>query len=231
MQPLSGRTQAVTISFILIIIADLAAALSDLSIIGFIIALNSGFELDLSLANLLDAAQSLTGIIQLLLLPVTAIAFLAWFYRSRNNLDLAGLHNLKYSSGWAIGSFFVPFLNLVRPYQIMKDVWRGSVFVSGTSSGSSWQDESLSPLIPWWWTLYLLSSFIGNISGRLLLRSETPSEILTAEGVTLVADLTHIGAAIIALLLVRAITEFQEQARQTIHSPITALPNPSQGNP
>ena len=37
-----------------------------------------------------------------------------------------GANNLKYTPKWAVGCFFVPFLNLVMPYQVVREIWKAS---------------------------------------------------------------------------------------------------------
>ncbi len=43
-----------------------------------------------------------------------------WVYRVNANLREAGLTELRYSPGWAVGSFFVPLANLVVPFMAMR---------------------------------------------------------------------------------------------------------------
>lgn len=62
-----------------------------------------------------DSRQQLIGVLRFLLALGTAVAFLMWFHRTHKNLPGLGGRELKYTPGWAVGGFFVPFLNLVRP--------------------------------------------------------------------------------------------------------------------
>jgi Domain of unknown function (DUF4328) len=56
----------------------------------------------------------------------TAVGFLVWFHRAYTNLPALGIEPLPYATGWTIGAWLVPLLNLVRPKQIMDTIWRGS---------------------------------------------------------------------------------------------------------
>ena len=49
---------------------------------------------------------------------------IAWTHRLYRNLEPLGFRELRFGSGWAVGGWFVPFLNLVRPKQIVNDIWR-----------------------------------------------------------------------------------------------------------
>jgi hypothetical protein len=56
----------------------------------------------------------------------TAVAFLGWLYTAAGNLARLGVRSPRFSPGWAVGWFFVPVWNLVRPYQVLRDVWANS---------------------------------------------------------------------------------------------------------
>ncbi|MCM3900346.1 MAG: DUF4328 domain-containing protein [Pyrinomonadaceae bacterium] len=73
-------------------------------------------------------AQLGVGSLQILIYIATVILFLMWLYRSYENLPSFGTpsRNITYSSGWALGSFFIPFVNLVVPYRAIKELWRNS---------------------------------------------------------------------------------------------------------
>ena len=73
-----------------------------------------------------DSRRRLIGSFQIWLFLGTSVAFLFWFHRVQKNLPALGGRELKYTPGWAVGGFFVPFLNLVRPIQVMREVWHGS---------------------------------------------------------------------------------------------------------
>ncbi len=45
-----------------------------------------------------------------------------WFRRAYFNLHQK-VSYLSHSEGWAAGSWFVPIVNLYRPYQIMKEIY------------------------------------------------------------------------------------------------------------
>src|SRR5262245_21450048 len=66
---------------------------------------------------LLDGTASFFGQITLI---ATAVVFLLWQHRAYNNLPALGVPRPDFSSGWVVGSWFAPFLNLVRLYQIVK---------------------------------------------------------------------------------------------------------------
>jgi len=213
MRSLRTLCQIVTVIFVAVVIVSAFAAQSDLALLQYIEELSAGGPVDEAKAERIDAHQAMMGLVQVGLLVVCAIVFLRWFHRAHKNLKAAGLKHLTYTPGWAIGGFFVPFLNLVRPFQVIKEVWMGTAYLAGKGEAESWKTGSPSPLVGWWWGLFLISSFLSNASARLLLRADELEEFMTAEWGLFASDLMDIPSAILALHLVRRITDLQERAR------------------
>lgn len=85
---------------------------------------------------------------------VACIPFLIWFFMAYKNLDWRGI-GLRFTRGWAIGSWFVPFLNLARPKQIANDIWRWRDLAP---EGFDHSRSPVTPMLHWWWALYLGAS-------------------------------------------------------------------------
>jgi len=162
-------------------------------------------ELDLK-----QLLQALVGLLQVLVWIGTVIAFLMWFYRVHKNLPAMGARNLEYSPGWAVGGFFVPFLNLARPLQVMREVWHWS-------DPSGYGDDPLPrnlhatpPVIGWWWACFLLSSFASNISARIEFSGTSSPDLVQDSNVfSIVANVFDFPAALLAVKLVGNITKWQ----------------------
>lgn len=74
-----------------------------------------------------DVGESITGLLgegfRFILLIVLCVTCIMWFRRAYHNPYKIGISYLSYSEGWAAGAWFVPFMNLVRPFTIMKEIW------------------------------------------------------------------------------------------------------------
>ena len=70
--------------------------------------------------------EALVAIAQLFLFIAIAIVFGRWIVRAHRNLVPLGATYLEYRPGWAVGFFFIPILNLWKPYQAMKALWQNS---------------------------------------------------------------------------------------------------------
>jgi hypothetical protein len=135
-----------------------------------------------------------------LLLVATAVVFMAWFYRSYTNIEIAGGPKPRFAPIWAVFGFFVPVMNLFRPYQIMKDVLKGSALITGGSQPLS------ANLVTIWWVSWLLW-LVGTFCSPLVRGAQMMSLQLVVLG-----NLMTLAAASCAILLVRSITTMQSRA-------------------
>ncbi len=218
MQPIRARTQATSVILVLIVLVGSVAAWSSLQLANYVEAVAAGGLADEEAGAALDDRQAVLGLLQTGLMLACAIAFSMWIHRAYRNLKLAHLARLRFTPGWAVGGFFVPFLNLVRPYQVMREISSGSQFLAGgegdskgDADGDAWQSVRPSPLLGWWWGLFLLMGVLGNASGRLMLMAKELEQVRVACWVTVASDLADIPAAVLALLLIRRIGDDQER--------------------
>ena len=161
---------------------------------------------------------AITMLLLLIALPTvlvyvaTVIFFCVWLYRSYDNLPAFGTpkRSLDHSAGWAVGSFFVPFINLVVPYRAVKEVWQKSIPMDEVILSA----PSPPAAFPMWWMFWLLSSFVGNISFRLSFNEGVPENIATM--VSIVASALSIIAAILAYTVVNEIDQRQEESSKKL---------------
>jgi hypothetical protein len=169
-----------------------------------------------------DARQQLVAGVQLLVWLVTAVAFLVWFYRMHKNLPALGARDLEYGHGWAIGGFFFPILNLVRPMQVMREVWHGSdpegLARDMNRSGPRFRVGWLTPpMVGWWWFFFLASGVTGGIGGRMALQMEPTIKMMQISGwLTVASDFLEIFGAVVAILLVAQLTRWQHERAERI---------------
>jgi hypothetical protein len=158
-----------------------------------------GTDYTIAQATANDDRQALIGMLQFLLLIVTAVIFLRWFKRAYENVERLGGER-RYGTGWAVGAWFVPILNLWRPKQIANDIWRAS-----NSEG----DADVSSAVQFWWGAWLVASWVGNATLRPSFSADTPDELQVAAAANVTAVVLEFAAALLAIWVVRAITARQ----------------------
>ncbi|HEX8178700.1 MAG TPA: DUF4328 domain-containing protein [Pyrinomonadaceae bacterium] len=165
-------------------------------------------SLEGDIASPLVLVQAGLAVLNFLVYVTTIIFFLLWLYRAYSNLPALGARGLDGSPGWAVGSFFIPFLNLVRPFQAVREIWRWSKPGDSAAGigGLSFTADTRAPLVAWWWGFWIASNVASNIYWRIGDNKE-------AAGATawfgLITDLLSIVAAALAVMLIRAIDRMQ----------------------
>ncbi|MCL2416977.1 MAG: DUF4328 domain-containing protein [Bacteroidales bacterium] len=126
-----------------------------------------GFISD-KVANANNTRESIVGFIYAIAYIISFITFIMWFRRAYFNLHQKD-KTLQFSEGWAAGSWFVPIVNLYRPYQIMKEIYNETKYLL-TKKGLSEKVNYSTIYLGWWWALWIISGFIGQIVLRYTFR-------------------------------------------------------------
>ena len=138
--------------------------------IGFLQNVQSGYyqsELEINqAASANDMRHGSIGMAEVSVFVLSGIFILMWIYKAHKNAIEYGL-NKEFTAGWAVGSFFVPIINLFRPFQAMVELYTCSASPSNwKSSSSSNYSESMasSPkLIRLWWALWIISFLLRRM--------------------------------------------------------------------
>lgn len=187
---------------------DVIAIMSGLLQRGLLLRIAAGEHPAPGVAEANDARHTAIGVLQVLAFVITGIVWLVWLQRAYTNLGAVGVKKARFTPGWAVGYWFVPFVNLVRPYQIVVDLWQRS---DGLNAADSVEDLPRPPIISWWWGVYLLSGFAGRASASLISDAHTAREFITATDVGVVVDAIGIISALLAVAVVRGIDQRQQR--------------------
>jgi len=107
---------------------------------------DAGFNLDPWLASVL-AISILAGLVGLL----NFIVFLLWYYRNHKNLPALGASELRFTPGWAVVLWFIPILNLWKPYQVTVEVMKASDPAVGRTDSEARKGMTRPPYVLAWW--------------------------------------------------------------------------------
>ncbi|WP_037586919.1 DUF4328 domain-containing protein [Stenoxybacter acetivorans] len=150
-----------------------------------------------------DSRQQMIGIIELAIYVVSGILILKWIHRANFNARQLGASEMEFTPGWSIGWYFVPFANLWKPYQAMKEIWKASI------SPQDWKNQTVPSLLGWWWFFWIVSNMLGNASFRMALRADQINELITANIVLQLSYVMDIPLNLIVLVMVTKIYEMQ----------------------
>jgi hypothetical protein len=129
--------------------------------------------------EIIHAAQIACGL-------VTAVGFLVWLHRARVNVRALGARRLRFRREWTILGFLIPGLNLVRPYQVVQEIWQASD--PSVGDPIAWKRVRTPPLLAFWWAAFLGYLALEVGSGTLLSIVSGLSRIQLAYGIGMAAD-------------------------------------------
>ena len=156
------------------------------------------YSIALALAN--DRRVKAVSYLDILIYLVTAVFFLRWTYVSNKTVRELGANGLRHSPAMAVGSFFIPFANLVWPYEAMSDLWRAS------AGAPAWQQNKRSVALPFWWCFWLLNGVAGW-GAFLLAKGARTLDTLRVLTVYMIGDaVVGITLTLLAIYIVRSIS-------------------------
>jgi Protein kinase domain/Domain of unknown function (DUF4328) len=169
------------------------------------------------------------GTVQALWFLVSAALFLAWFRRAYANLPSLGARGLRYGRWWALVAWVLPVFSLFRPKQLLNDIWRASDPALPPDMGDDWRRRPVSPLLGWWWTIFLASILVRSITTEAVHAAASvmtlgllPAQLdrfQASADVQVLADLLTVLAGLLAVAVVRRTTVRQEQRAARLAGP------------
>lgn len=175
--------------------------------------ISAPYELGESVTELLYVGVAL---LQFVIFIATAIVFLMWLHRVYRNLPALGAAKPDTTPSWAVAYFFIPFVNLIKPFQVVREIWHESTPAAATQNkfgedfGGDSSRSGTPALVGWWWALWIIANIAGRASSRFTDTAGTIEGMLLASWATVASDALFIIAAVLAILVVKRIDEMQE---------------------
>lgn len=129
-----------------------------------------------------------------------------WIYRAAwNARSLAGARQLAFTPGWSVGWYFIPFANLWKPYQAMKEIWRASARPDKVDAAS------VTGWLPLWWFLWLAFNVVSNFASRSSWKAQTIEAEMDSALASITCDALNIPLCLVLLVVVARVHRMQWQ--------------------
>lgn len=152
------------------------------------------------------------AVIQLVVILGTAAAFITWLYIAMKNLSIWQIIGHGWTPGWAIGGWFIPLANLVLPALVVNAALRGSA----ASPNQRYAAAERPGLIWGWWATFILAGCWQNNAAR---KNFTGQDVASVAAYTAIGSFLYIVSAVLAILIIRRITTYQDQRQQALDAP------------
>jgi len=184
----------------IIMILDIVSVYSSYLQYNLLIGFQNNEEITDSMLTSNDLREQLLAIVYLIVFITSGIFFIKWFQRAYYNLSR--ITNCKHTDGWAAWSWFVPILNLFRPYQIMKELNEKTVSFLRSKTTDIIEDNT--SLIGYWWGLWIASNYIGNYILKTSFKEDSVENLMNSTIADIVLSLIGIPLAIVTVKLIKS---------------------------
>ncbi|MGD9581766.1 MAG: DUF4328 domain-containing protein [Vampirovibrionia bacterium] len=149
-----------------------------------------------------EALMSVIDGFQSMIFLLGGIIFLIWTYKACSNARILSEDTMKYSPGWAVGWYFVPIYSLWKPYLAMKEIWIES------HKGVN-KPINKTYLLGIWWTLWISSNILAQISFNTGLSDNIIVEYLVPSLLNLTAETLSIIMNLVVITIISIINNVQ----------------------
>jgi hypothetical protein len=186
-----------------------SALLWGFAAVGAVAALGQALEamgmLDIAVdVGALALVAGLAYVAFLLVLIGSIVAVGMWIHRAHANLAEGGIQGLEFTPGWAVGWYFIPFANLVKPFQAMRELWHAS-------HGERERFDGPAPSeVVAWWACWLGGNIVSSVGDRIVGMGEgAPGSVTAGNAMGAVGTALMVVAAVLLANVIRAVTRAQ----------------------
>ena len=114
-----------------------------------------------------DILLGVNALFYITCLVLLAVFYLMWVSGINRNLAAFDARGIGSTPGWAVAYYFIPIVNLFRPYLDMADVWKASDPRVNSQDRTLWLRSDGSGIMKIWWLLYVLWLINGGINNHM----------------------------------------------------------------
>jgi hypothetical protein len=167
--------------------------------------LNNGLTVDDSVLERNEEREEIISICIFAIFIVTGIVFAKWTHQAVVNSRGFGSKSMKYTPGWAAAYYFIPIINIYKPYKVMMEVWKVSM------NPNNWQNQGGTLLISFWWYSWIIVGYVGIAVSKQFFKSETLEAYIQAYQLYIAHDVANFIVALLAILVVNTIYNNQKR--------------------
>ena len=146
------------------------------------------------------------GLLQVLSMVLSFVFVGMWIYRAAWNVrSLAGARRLDFTPGWSVGWYFIPFANLWKPYQAMKEIWRASARPDNPDAAPT------SFWLPLWWFLWIAFNIVSNFASRATWKAQTIDAEMDSALASITCDAINVPLCLVLMWIITRVHRMQWQ--------------------
>ena len=197
--PLARRAAVAIAAIVLVIVATLLSMVATWDERNLFIDVRDGVSVSSDRLATVDDFTVVTAWMSVATLAVSGITFIVWFHRAYKNLALWGRTDFR--TPWAVLAWFVPILNLWRPFQI-------TIELAAAGRGPR-RDRRPPRIVNWWWALWIISLLVTQAVATY--EPKTLDGWILLDVFSLVSDALIVIGGLACISVIRYITRLQAE--------------------
>jgi len=202
------RARTAIILLWIILGLDIAMGVSSFFQLDLLYRMETGLDYNDQEVNINDIREAVIGILYTVAYITSIITFIRWFRRAYFNLHQS-TDNVVFSEGWAAGAWFVPILNLFRPFQIMKELYTKTNKLL-IEIAPDYDKKSNLFFVNFWWGLWVVSNLIANRETRSAFNADTIQEIITYTELSIATSFLGVPVALLAIKVIKDYSQMEK---------------------
>lgn len=168
-----------------------------------------GYNISDEAADANDIRHGAIAIIGVIIYLISVVTFIRWFRRAYYNLHLK-IKNLDYSEGWAAGSWFVPFVNLYRPYKIMKELYEETEKLV-VNSLADYNGQLSTSTVGLWWGMWIFSGIVDQIIYHYTKNAYLIDELIESTFLDMVSNVLWIPLSLVTIKVIHDYAKVEKE--------------------
>ena len=200
LRPNTARARAAMILIWIIMALEMITLILNINQYFLLKAASVGEMITRETADASDGAKRIIAIVFLLMYILSAVFFIRWFRRAYYNLGLKAEY-LNEKEGWAAGAWFIPIVNLYKPYQMMKEMYVVTIGLLQRHNGNDTPKQKTAT-IGWWWTLWIINGILSQIYAQMAKYADDVDSYLHSTIVDMIGNIASIFLAFITIKMI-----------------------------
>ena len=117
----------------------------------------------------------------------------------------------------AVWTWFIPIISFFRPVQIMSEIWTETQ-EKIKKLDASYIKKNGGLIIGLWWTLFILSNFIGRYVLKTAFKQDTIEQLIEGTQAILLSDAMQIPEALLVILIVVKLSKMEAKLAKEVKS-------------
>lgn len=166
-----------------------------------------------------DAENAYFGIagLGLMVWIATFVLLIVWLAKAHTASSslLQSPADRKYSRGWSIGVWFIPFANLISTPMVFAETQR--IAYADRVNGrvpAGWRSGRLDPKLIWWWVLFIGGIIVSRVAESTVTNDAPIGEYRTGLNISSVGAIVSAAGAVTGALFIRSVSSRLNETNQ-----------------